>query len=180
MKWRDRMPWSSFSECWALSQLFTLSSFTFIKKLFSSSSLSAIRVVSSEYLRLLIFLLAILTPACDSFSLAFHMMYSAQKLNKQGNNIQKTYSFPNFERVCCSTSGCNCCFLTCIRVSKETGKVVWYGIPICLKIFYSLLWSTVKGFGIVNKAKLDVFLKLLLFQWSNGCWQFDLWFLCVF
>ena len=66
---------------------FLLSSFTFIKRLFSSSSLSAIRVVSSAYLRLLLFLLAVLIPACDSSSLAFHMMYSAYKLNEQGDNI---------------------------------------------------------------------------------------------
>ena len=54
--------------------------------LFSSSSLSAIRVVSSAYLRLLIILLAILISACESSSLALCMMYSAQKLNKQGDN----------------------------------------------------------------------------------------------
>jgi len=65
---------------------FLLSSFTFIKRLFNSS-LSAIRVVSSAYLRLFLFLLAILIPACASFSLAFCMMYSAWKLNKQGDNI---------------------------------------------------------------------------------------------
>ena len=47
---------------------FSLSSFTFIKRLFGSSSLSAIRVVSSAYLRLLVFLLAILIPACASSS----------------------------------------------------------------------------------------------------------------
>ena len=47
---------------------FSLSSFTFIKRLFSSSSLSAIRVISSAYLRLLIFLPAILIPACVRFS----------------------------------------------------------------------------------------------------------------
>ena len=46
----------------------SLSSFTFIKRLFSSSSLSAMRVVSSAYLRWLIFLLAILIPACASSS----------------------------------------------------------------------------------------------------------------
>ena len=42
--------------------------------------------------------------------------------------------------------------------------------------------NTVKGFGIVNKAKLDFFFSgtLLLFWWCNGCWQFDLWFLCLF
>ena len=65
---------------------FSLSSFTFIKSLFSSSSLSAIRVVSSAYLRLLIFLLAILIPAYASSSPVFFMMYSAYKLNKQGHS----------------------------------------------------------------------------------------------
>ena len=55
----------------------SLSSVTFIKKFFSSSSLSAIRVVSSAYLRLLIFLPAILIPACASSSPVFLMMYSA-------------------------------------------------------------------------------------------------------
>ena len=65
---------------------FLLSSFTFIKRLFSSS-LSAIRVVSSAYLRLLIFLPAILIPACASSSPAFLMMYSAYNLNKQSDNL---------------------------------------------------------------------------------------------
>src|SRR5574339_89417 len=67
---------------------FSLSTFIFIKRLLSSSSLSAIRVVSSAYLRLLIFLPAILIPACISSSPAFLIMYSAQKLNKQGDHIQ--------------------------------------------------------------------------------------------
>ena len=73
---------------WMLSfkPTYSLSSFTFIKKLFSSL-LSTIRVVSSTYLRLLIFL-AILIPPCASSSPAFLMMYSAQKLNKQGDNMQ--------------------------------------------------------------------------------------------
>ena len=61
---------------------FFTSSFTFIKRLFSSSLLSAIRVVSSAYLRLLIFLLAILIPACTLSSPVFHMIYSSYKLNK--------------------------------------------------------------------------------------------------
>ena len=75
---------------WMLSYkpTFLLSSFTFIKRLFSSSSLSAIKVVSSAYLRLLIFLPAILIPACVSSSPVFLMMHSAYKLNKQGDNIQ--------------------------------------------------------------------------------------------
>ena len=74
---------------WMLSckPAFQLSSFIFIKRLFGSSSLSAIKVISSAYLRLLIFLLAILIPACASSSPAFFLMYSAYKLNKQGDNI---------------------------------------------------------------------------------------------
>ena len=86
------LPWSDGTGChevmgpdamilvfWMLSfkPTFSLTSFTFIKRLFSSSSLSAIRMVSSAYLRLLIFLPAILIPACASSSSAFHMMYSA-------------------------------------------------------------------------------------------------------
>ena len=67
---------------------FSHSSFTFIKRLFSSSSLSAIRVMLSAYLRLLIFLPAILIPVYASSRLAFCMMYSAYKLNKQSDNIQ--------------------------------------------------------------------------------------------
>jgi len=89
------VPWSDGTRChdlhfWRLSfkPTFSLSSFTFIKRLFRSSSLSAISVVSSAYLSLLIFLPAILIPACASPSLAFRMMYSAYKLNKQGDNIQ--------------------------------------------------------------------------------------------
>ena len=74
---------------WMLSfkPIFSISFFTFNKRLFSSSSLS-IRVVSSAYLRLLIFLLAILISAYASSSPAISMMYSAYKLNKQGDNIQ--------------------------------------------------------------------------------------------
>ena len=74
---------------WMLSfkPTFSLNSFTFIKRLFNFS-LSAGRAVSSAYLRLLIFLPAILIPACVSSSPAFLMMYSAYKLNKQGDNIQ--------------------------------------------------------------------------------------------
>ena len=82
---------------WMLSSklAFSFSSFTFIKRLFSSSSLSAMRVVSSAYLRLLIFLSAILIPACASSSLAFCKMYSTYKLNKQSDTIQPWYTpFP--------------------------------------------------------------------------------------
>ena len=104
---------------------FSLSSFTFIKRLFSSS-LSAIRMVSSAYLRLLIFLPVILISACASSSPAFLMIYSAYKLNKQGDHIQPLHtSFPTWNQsvVPCPVLTC---FLTCIYISQEAGQVVWY------------------------------------------------------
>ena len=78
----------------------SLSSFTLIKRLFSSSHLSDIRVVST-YLRLLMFLPPLLIPACNSSSLAFLMMCSVYKSNKQGDNTL-SYSFLNLEPVSCS------------------------------------------------------------------------------
>ena len=72
---------------------FSLSSFTFIKRLFSSSSLCAIKVLSYAYLRLLIFLPAMLIAAFISSSPAFLMMYSVYKLNKQGDKIQPCLAF---------------------------------------------------------------------------------------
>src|SRR5574342_721007 len=143
---------------------FSLSTFTFIKRLLSSSSPSAIRVVSSAYLRLLIFLPAILIPVCVSSSPAFLMMYSAWKLNKQGDNIHTslTNSFSYLEPVCCSTSSSNCCFLTCIQISQEAGQVGWYS-HVFLNFPQFIVIHTVKGFGIVNKAEIDVFLELSCF-----------------
>ena len=89
------LPWHDGTGChdivfWMLSfkPNFSLSFFTFIKRLFSSSLLSAIKVVSSAYLRLLIFLLETFILACASYRPAFHMMYSSYKLNKQGDNTQ--------------------------------------------------------------------------------------------
>ena len=143
---------------WMLSfkPTFSLSSFTFVKRLFSSS-LSAARVVSSAYLKLLIFLPAILVPTCASFRLAFLMMHSAYKLNHQGDKAL-TYSFPNLEPVLCSMAGSNCCFLTCIQISQEAGEVVWYSH--LLKNFPQfLVIHTVKVFSIVNEEEVDVFLE---------------------
>ena len=96
---------------------FSLSCFTFI----FSSLLSAIRVISSAYLRLLIFPLAILIPAYASSTLAFCKMYSEYRLNKQSDNIQPWHTpFPIWNQ------SDSCCFLTCIQISQEAGQVVWY------------------------------------------------------
>ena len=72
------------------------------------------------------------------------------------------YSFPNLEPVCCSMSSSNCCFLTCTQVSEEAGKVVWYS-HLFNNLTRFVVIYTVKGFGIVNKAKVDVFLELSCF-----------------
>ena len=120
---------------------FSLSSFTFIKRLFSSSSLYAIRVVSSAYLRLLIFLPAILIPACASSSPAFLMMYSAYKLNKQGDNIQPWHTpFPIWNQSVVPCPVLTVAFWLVYRFLKR--QVRWSGIPISFRIFHSLLWST--------------------------------------
>ena len=69
------------------------------------------------------------------------------------------YSFPNLKPICCSMSSSNCCFLTCIQISQEAGKVVWYSH--FLKNFPWLDVShTIKGFGVLNKAEVDFFLEL--------------------
>ena len=67
-----------------------------------------------------------------------------------------------FELVHCALSSCNCCFLTCIQISWEYGKMVWE-YPISWRIFHSLLWSTVKGFSLFNKGEIDVFLEFSCF-----------------
>ena len=70
------------------------------------------------------------------------------------------YSFPNFEPVVCSMPSSNYCFLTCIQVSQEAGKVVRYSH--LFKNFPEfVVIHTVKVFGVVNKA--DVFLELSSF-----------------
>ena len=72
------------------------------------------------------------------------------------------YSFPNSEPVCHSMSSSNCCFLACIQISQEAGQVVWY-----CHLFQNFpqvaVIHTVKGFGVVNKAEVDVFLEISYF-----------------
>ena len=66
------------------------------------------------------------------------------------------YPFPNLEPVHCSMSSSNCCFLTCLQVSWEKGKVVWYW-HLFQKFPQLVVIHTVKGFSVVNEAEVDVF-----------------------
>ena len=120
----------------AFKPTFSFSSFTFIKRLFSSSSLSAIRVVSSAYLRLLIFLLEILIPACASSSMTFHMMYSAYKLNKQGDNIQPWRTpFPIWNQSVVPCPVLTVASWPAYRFLRR--QVRWSGVPISFRISLS-------------------------------------------
>ena len=72
------------------------------------------------------------------------------------------YSFCYLEPVCCYMSSSNCCFLTCIQIFQEAGQVVWYSH--LLKNFPQfVVIYTVKGFGMVNKGEIYVFLELSCF-----------------
>jgi len=128
---------------WMLSfkLIVSFSTFTFIKRLLSSSSLSAIRMVSPTYMRLLIFLLATFIPACASSSPAFLMVYSAYKLNKQGDNIQPLRTpFPIWNQYVVPCPVLTVASWPAYRFLKR--QVRWSGIPISFRVFHSLLWST--------------------------------------
>ena len=72
------------------------------------------------------------------------------------------YSCSDLEPVCCSTSSSNCYFLTCIQIFQEAGQVICYS-HLFQNFPQFIVIHTVKGFGIVNKAEIDVFLELSCF-----------------
>ena len=114
---------------------------TFNKRLFSASSLSALKMVSSACVKLLRFILAVLTSACASSRPAFLMMYSAYKLNKEGDNVPWHNPFPIWNQSFLDP----CPVLTvasspAYRFLKR--QVRWSGIPISFRLSHSLLWSS--------------------------------------
>ena len=148
------LPWSDATRFHDLRFLnvkpaFSLFYFTFIKRLFSSSLLSAIKVVSSAYLRLLI-------AACDSSSPAFHMMYSTYKLNKQGDNIPVTWCTLDtlLSQFCTSVVPCPVLTVPSWPVYRFLSRQVrWSGIPISLRIFHSLLCFIKCASFVVTQSK---------------------------
>ena len=72
------------------------------------------------------------------------------------------YTFPNLEPVCCFMSSSNCCFLTSIQISQEADQVVSYS-HLLNNFPQFVVIHTVKAFGVVNKAEVDVFLELSCF-----------------
>ena len=97
----------------------------------------------------------------------FSWWNSAYKLNKKGDNIHRAlmYSFSYLEPVSCSMSISNCCFLTCIQISQEAGKVFWY-CHLFRNIPQFVVIHKVKGFNVVSEAKLAVFLEFCCFLYD--------------
>ena len=75
------------------------------------------------------------------------------------------YFYPSFEPVHGPMSSSNFCFLTCIQVSQGTGKLVLYS-PLFKNFPQFVVIHTVKGFHVVNEAKVDVFLKFPCFLYD--------------
>ena len=139
LPWRDRARCHDLSLNFKLT--FVLSFFTLIKRFFGSSLLSAMRVILSTYLRLLIFLPAVLFLACDSSSPAFLMMFSACKLNKQSDNKQPCHT--PFSILNQSVVPHRVLIVASWPAFKFLRRQVkWSGIPISLRVLHSLLWST--------------------------------------
>ena len=126
---------------WMLSfkPTFSLSSFTFIKRLFSSSSLSALRMVSSAYLRLLIFLPEILIPTCDSMQ-PWHTPFPIWNQSVVPCPVLSVASWPAY------------------RLLKR--QVRGSGIPISFRIFHSLLWFTQSK--ALSSSKIWTFSNVIL------------------
>ena len=100
-------------------------------------------------------------------------MYSAYYVKCAGwQYAVLTYPFPNFEPVYCSMSGSNCCFLTCIQVSQEVGKMVWYSH--FLKNFPQFVVTHSQRLKRRRWSRCRCFSGIfLLFLRSSGFWQFD-------
>ena len=122
--------------------------------------------MSSGYLRLLIFLPAILIPAWCTLHISWcSMMYSAYKLNKQGDNIQPwctPFLIWNQSVVPCPVPTVA---LTSIQISQEAGQVVWHS-HLFKNFPQFVVIHTVKGFGLLNKAEVGVFLE-------HSCFFYD-------
>ena len=79
------------------------------------------------------------------------------------------YSFvillSQFGAISCFMSGSNCCFLTCIQVSQETDKMIWY-FHLFKNFPQFVLIYTVKGFSLVNEAEVYIYIYIYIFKFS--------------
>ena len=127
-------------------------------------------------MRLLIFLLEILIPACASSSLAFHMIHSAEKLNNQGDNVPPWRTpFPIQNQFVVPCPVLTVASWPSYRFLRS--QVRWSGKSHLFQNFPQFfVIHTVKGFGVVNKAEVD------FFSWNSLAfsmikWMLEIWFL---
>ena len=150
---------------WMLSfkPAFALSSFTQIKRFFSTSSLSAIRVT-------IIYISEVVDISPDNLdsslwfiqpSISYDVLFI--KIKQAGwQYTALSYSFPNFKPVHCSMPSSNCCFLTLRRQAR------WSGISFSLRIFHSLLWSTQSShpWWLPSNSAVFLLFSIARVQWS--------------
>ena len=145
---------------WMLSFKAAFSLLFHFQGLFSSSSLSAL-----EWYHLHIW-------GCWYFSqpswfqLVLHPAQHFTWLNKQGDHIQPWCTPFPIEPVCCFMSSSKCCLLTCILVSQEAEKVVWYS-HLFKNFPQFVVIQTVKGFSVVSEAEVDIFLEFSCFFYDS-------------
>ena len=151
---------------WSFKPDFSPSSFTLIKRLFSS-----IHFLPLEWYHLHIWGCCCFSDNLDSNLLFIQAGISHDVLClkvKWGRwqYIAFIYPFPNLESLCCSMSSSKCWVLTCTQVFQEAGKVVWYS-HIFLKFPQFVVIHTAKTFSIVNEAGIDDFLEFPWFFYDS-------------
>ena len=99
---------------------------------------------------------------CGSLSILWHCLSLGLEGKLICSSPVATAEFPKLKSVPCSMSHSNCCYLKCIQISQEAGQVVWYS-HLFQNFPQLIVIHTVKGFSIVNKAEIDVFLELSCF-----------------
>ena len=156
------MPWSYFFECWVLSQFFHSP-----LSLSSRGSLVPLHFCHEGSVICISKVIDISPSNLDS-SLCFlqpsisHDVLCILVKQAEWQYTALTYSLSSLEPVCCSMSSSNCCFLTCIQTSQEAGQAVWYS-HLYKNFPHFVVIYTVKDFGIISKAEVDVFLELFWF-----------------
>ena len=111
------------------------------------------------------FLPPIFIPACNSSSMAFLMMCSVYRLSKQGYSRQPCRTPFSISNQSVVPYRVLTCFLTCIKVSQETDKIVWYSH--FFKSFPQFIMiHTIKGFGVIDETEIDILLEFSSFLYD--------------
>ena len=168
MKWWDLMPWSLFFDCWTLSHPFQSP-----VSPASRGSLVPLHFLSLKWYHLLSEVVDIsrwnLNCILWVIQPALHIMHSEYNLNKQGDNIQPwSIPFPILNQPAIPLFHVlfYCCFLTCMQISQEAAKLVWYS-HLFKNIPQVAVIHTVKGFSRVDEAKVDFFLEFPGFLYDS-------------